>query len=346
MKARGIAAVAGAALGVGAGLVAQRTAINRRRRNDPEGGEAFGSRRGQRSQVIHLEDGAQIFVEEVGPAGSKCGAIFIHGSCLRTDAWHYQLPGLGDRRLVFYDLRGHGLSQPKGDSAYTIRTLGNDLLRVMDEVGLEEAVLVGHSIGGMIALDVCKEHPELLGSKIAGVALLNTTHRPGAETILGGATVAKVERVTRRPLDALGSRADQLDRLRRVIKPSNTIFMGVSLAAFGPHASAKQVDFTYDMLAETPADVIFDLVRSYRDNDVTEHLEAIDVPALVIGGTHDRLTMSQASEFLAEHLPQGELSLLNGCGHMSMLERHRDVNRLLTGFFDDTLGKERGGSRR
>lgn len=343
MNARGVGALAGAALGVGAGLVAQRTAINRRRRNDPEGGEAFGSRRGQRSQVIHAGDGAQIFVEETGPESRK-GAIFIHGSCLRTDAWHYQLAGLGDRRLVFYDLRGHGLSQPKGDSPYTLETLGNDLVRVIDEVGLDETVIVGHSVGGMIALDVCRRQPELMGSKIRGIALLNTTHRPGVETLLGGVTIAKVERFARRPLDALGTRAAQLDRLRRVIKPSNTIFMAVSLAAFGPHASAKQVDFIYDMLAETPADVIFDLVTLYRDNDVSDQLSSINVPALVVGGTHDRITVPRASEFLAEHLPKAELSLLNGCGHMSMLERHRDVNRLLTGFFDDTLGKEQGGS--
>ena len=343
MKPRGIAALAGAAVGVGAGLVAQRTVINRRRRNDPEGGEAFGTRSGTRSRVVEVGDGAEIFVEESGPE-SRRGAIFLHGSCLRTDVWHYQIPGLGDHRLVFYDLRGHGLSQPKGESEYTIATLARDLLRIMEEVGLEEAVIVGHSIGGMVALEVCKENPELLGSRIAGIALLNTTHRPGAETILGGATVAKVERFARRPLDALGTRAEQLDRLRRVIKPSNTIFMGVSLAAFGPHASAKQVDFTYDMIAETPADVIFNLVRSYRDNDVSAHLGAITVPALVIGGTHDRITMSHASEFLAENLPKAELALLNGCGHMSMLERHRDVNRLLTGFLDDVLGRELGGS--
>lgn len=338
MKARGVAALAGAAVGVGAGLVAQRTLINKRRRNDPEGGEAFGTRRGTRARSIPLEDGAKLFVEETGPEGARRGAVFLHGSCLRTDAWHYQLAGLGDHRLVFFDLRGHGLSQPKGDSEYTIRTLGDDLLKVAQDAGLDEVVIVGHSVGGMVALDVCRGHPDLLGSQIKGVVLLNTTHRPGAETILGGATVAKVERVTRRPFDALGGRAAQLERLRKVIKPSNTIFMAVSLAAFGPHGSAKQIDFVYDMLAETPADVIFDLVRSYRDNDVADHLGAINVPALVVGGTHDRITMSHASEFLAQNLPKAELTLLNGCGHMSMLERHRDVNRLLTRFFDDVLG--------
>jgi pimeloyl-ACP methyl ester carboxylesterase len=129
--------------------------------------------------------------------------------------------------------------------------------------------------------------------------------------------------------------------LRKIIKPTDTVFMAVSVAAFGPHASAKQIDFTYDMLADTPMDVIFDLIKSYRDFEVTDHLSQLTVPALVIGGTHDRLTIPKASEHLAENLPKAELKILQGCGHMSMLERHRELNKTLEGFFDDVLGAER-----
>jgi pimeloyl-ACP methyl ester carboxylesterase len=136
----------------------------------------------------------------------------------------------------------------------------------------------------------------------------------------------------------MGSRAEYVERLRKIIKPSDSIFMVVAAAAFGPHASAKQIDFTYDMLAETSADVLFDLMKSYRDFDVTEHLGEIKVPALVVGGTHDRLTVLAASEHLAANLPKAELKVLTGCGHMSMLERHRDLNRLMTAFLDDALG--------
>ena len=113
------------------------------------------------------------------------------------------------------------------------------------------------------------------------------------------------------------------------------------MSAFAPKASAKHIDFTYDMVSETPTDVIFDLVKSYRAFDVRDRLDEINIPALVIGGVHDRLTLPSASEYLAEHLPKSELHLLEGCGHMSMLERHDEVNALLERFFDDTLGRPR-----
>lgn len=337
MKKRGVWALAGTALGVGAGLVAQHSVVKRRRRNDTEAGEAFGTRRGERSRYIDLPDGAHIFVEETGPP-STSGVVFVHGSAMRTDLWHYQMVP-GDRRRIFYDLRGHGMSQPKGDGDFTIAQLAADLETVIVDAGLEEAVIVGHSVGGMIALELCKQRPDLLGSTIKGLVLLNTTHRPAVETLIGGASVAKVERLVRWPLDALGAKAQYVERLRKIVRPTDSIFLMVSIAAFGAGASAKQIDFTYDMLADTPADVIFDLIKSYRDYDVTEHLGAVTVPALVIGGTHDRITVGAASEEIAAALPKAELKMLEGAGHMSMLERHREVGRCLDRFLGDVLGR-------
>ncbi len=336
-KKKGLFAFAGAAVGVGAGLVAQRSMVRRRRLNDTEVGEKFGTRRGERSQTIELDDGARIFIEEIGPESSR-GAVFIHGSALRTDVWHYQLQGIGPHRLVFYDLRGHGLSQPKGEADFTISTLADDLDRVIEASGLKEVVIVGHSVGGMIALKYASSRPDALGTHVKGLVLLNTTHRPAYETAVGGATVSRIERVLRHPLDLIGSQHRSVDRLRKIIKPSDSVFMAVSLASFGPHASAHQVDFAYDMLAETETDVLFDLFRCYRDFEVTDLLGDIAVPVLVVSGTHDRLTVSGASQFLADHLPKAELKLIEGCGHMTMLERHADFNRTLETFLNDTLG--------
>jgi pimeloyl-ACP methyl ester carboxylesterase len=332
-------ALGGAALGVGAGIVAERLAIRRRRERDPEAGEAFGSRRGQRSRKITLEDGATLFVEEVG-AESPRAAVFLHGSALRTDQWHYQMAGIGYHRLVFFDLRGHGLSQPKGEAAYSIETLAGDLGWLISELGLEEVVLVGHSVGGMIGMRLCLKRPELLGSRIKGLVLANTTHGPIVDTIIGGAVAVRLERLLRRPLDVVGTQSRRIDVLRRVVRPSDAVFWGVALAAFGTHPSASQIDFTYDMLSETPTDVILDLVRSYRDVDVTDHLSEINVPCLVVAGSHDRLTLPAASERLAEELPKAELRMLEGCGHMSMLERHAEFNEMLGEFLDDVLGDQ------
>jgi pimeloyl-ACP methyl ester carboxylesterase len=294
-------------------------------------------RRGVRPQFVDRPDGAHLFVEEIGPRSTR-GVVFIHGSALRTDVWHYQMAGLGEHRLVFYDLRGHGRSVPKGDLDFTLKTLGDDLLAVIEDAGLDEVVVVGHSVGGMLALQLLAERRDLRGAPIKGLVLVNSTYGPGAETVIGGTAVARLERAVRRPLDFLGAKHEYVHRLRSLIRPSDTLFMAVALAAFGPSPSARQVDFTYDMTADTNTDVIFDLIKCYRDLDVGDKLGDINVPTLVIGGTHDRLTVSDASEYLAAHLPKAELKLFERCGHMSMLERHREFNSVVTSFLDDTLG--------
>jgi pimeloyl-ACP methyl ester carboxylesterase len=333
-------ATAGTVVGVGAGLLMQHSTVAKRRRHDPEGAEQFGSRRGIRSRKVALADGAELFVEEVGPETDRA-AVFIHSSAMRTDVWHYQIPGIGAHRLVFYDLRGHGLSHPKGAAPFSITQLADDLLEVIEATGLREVVLVGHSIGGMIALELCKERPELLDSLVAGLVLANTTYRPAVESLgLGGAAISRMERFTRRPLDVLGNHAVPIDRLRNVLPPSDLFFLAVSVATFGPSASARQIDLIYDMMSETGTDVLFDLMKAYRHFDVRECLDQVTVPALVIGGTHDRLTLPSASVYLAEHMPHAQLRLLEGCGHMSMLERHDEFNAMLKVFLDDTLGRD------
>ena len=339
---KGIGALVGAAVGLGAAAVAERAALKRKRQRDPEGEEEFGTKRGVRSQRIRLSDGAQVFVEEVGPESRK-GAIFIHGSALRTDMWHYQFDGLGEHRLIFCDLRGHGLSGPAGEKDYSMETLTADLCDLLEELDLEEVVIVGHSVGGMIALELCKRFPDRVGRQVKGLVLTNTTYGPVTETLIGGGTgLARFERITRRPFDALRSQHSRIEALRKVVRPSDAMFWMVALAAFGKGASAKQIDFVYDMVSETPIEVVFDLVRSYRDFDMTDHLDLVTVPCLVIGGTEDRLTTVRASEYLAEHLPKADLHVFDGVGHMSMLERHEEFNRLVEGFLDDVLGKNGG----
>jgi len=340
VKKRDVFTLAGTVVGVGAGVLAQKSVVSRRRRNDPEAGERFGTRRGERARLVHLPDGADLYVEEAGPSSSK-GALFIHGSALRTDVWHYQMRGIGDHRLVFMDLRGHGRSQPKGDLDFTIDNLVRDIEAVIEDSELEEVVLVGHSVGGMIALQLASSRMEWLGARVKGLVLVNTTYRPAYDTSIGGAIVSKLERVIRHPLDAVGNYHSSIERLRKIVRPTDSVFLGVAFAAFGPGASAKQIDFTYDMTSDTSAGVLFDLVKSYRDYDVTELLGDLTVPVLVLTGTHDRLTVPKASQYLAEHLPKAELHVFENCGHMTMLERHDDFNAMLDRFLSDTLGADR-----
>jgi pimeloyl-ACP methyl ester carboxylesterase len=154
MKRSNGVALATAAAGLAAGVVAERLALKKRRARDPESDEAFGSKRGGRSHRLDILDGASLFIEETGPR-SKRGVVFVHGSGLRTDMWHYQIDAFEGRRLIFYDLRGHGLSQPKGEDDYSIKRLARDLRVVIEDRRLEEVVIVGHSVGGMVAQQLC-----------------------------------------------------------------------------------------------------------------------------------------------------------------------------------------------
>ena len=333
----------GGAVALAAGRAVERLAVERRRRNDPSASEEYGSRRGVRARKLQLEDGAEIFIEEAGPE-SRRGAVFIHGSALRTDQWYHQLPGLADHRLIFYDLRGHGLSRSRGEAEFSIRTLARDLLAVVEDCNLEQLVLVGHSIGGMVALELCHIRPDLVGSPIVGLVLVNTTYRPAVETLAGGALIARLERITRHPFDSLKAHSERIERLRKITEPADLAFWIVRFFGFGPKAPAKVVDFTYEMMSETDAELIFDLIKSYRAFDVRGALADIRIPALVIGGGCDRLTLPEASEFIAENLPDAKLSLLPNCGHMLCLEQPEEFNDLLKTFLDRTLGEKQARS--
>ncbi len=341
-------ALGGAALGLGAGLAAQHTLVKRRRIGDTESSEPFTRRRGERARTIRTPDGASIFIEETGPV-SKSGVVFIHGSALRTDLWHYQMPGIDGRRLVFFDLRGHGRSQRgglgrtsnkprKGELEFSVTTLAKDLEAVIEDCGLEEVVLVGHSIGGSVALELCRLHPEWINERIRGLVVANTSARL-SQTTAAGEMMIQLDRFLKRPTEFLvGGRSRYLDRLRKIVRPTDTAFLVVSFVAFGGQASAKQVDLTYDMVADTPSETILDLFKAYRTFDMWDELDDILVPTVVISGTEDRITVPSASEHLASRLPKAELIMLEGCGHMSMLERHEEFNTILSSFIADHLG--------
>lgn len=337
-RRQGVVRLAGAALGLGTGIVAEHTLVSRRRRHDPEWDEDLGGRRGVRRRLLERPDGACLHIQEAGPP-ARTGIVFVHGSALSAAVWHYQMTGVRGRRCVFFDLRGHGLSQPKGSAPFTVATLAGDLRAVVRDAGLDSALIVGHSLGGMAALQLLVEEPGLVDCHVAGLMLANSTYGPAAETLIGGAVIARAERLVRRPFDMLGTQSQRLDGLRRLGRASDALFWSVAFAAFGPRPSAKQVDLAYGLLAGTPADVIFDLVRSLRAFDVRNRLDEVTVPVLALAGSHDRLTIPEASSYLAEHLPDAHLVVLDGCGHLPMLERHREFNRLLGDFADDSLGE-------
>ena len=104
-------------------------------------------------------------VEGTGPP-----LFLIHGIGAARDTWRFVLPGLTDRfTVISYDLRGHGTS-PKPDGEFGLDELVDDLERVRELSGFEQAHFAGHSLGGMIGPAYARKHPD----RVLSLGLLST----------------------------------------------------------------------------------------------------------------------------------------------------------------------------
>ncbi len=323
------------AAGAAAGLAAERYFVGRdRKRPDPEAKEPFGSMRGEPAGPLESFDGTRLNVEVAGPDGAPTLAM-AHGFSLNTTLWHYQIRDLPPQhRLVVYDARGHGRSEKARAGDWSLEALARDLEAVVRAHGGPDPVaLVGHSMGGMTVLKFCELFPEQIGTRVGAIVLMNTT----AADVMGGMLpggarrlTAAIQMIQEGAVRALASNAGRVDRVRG--RSRDLAYIAVRAMGVGPKALPSIVEFIDGMLAETPTEVWASLLPSLLALDVSEVLDVLDVPTLVMFGTHDRLTPPGAAERMAKAIKGAELSVVQDAGHMSMLERPQVVNAELRRF--------------
>ncbi|MBI1759685.1 MAG: alpha/beta hydrolase [Actinobacteria bacterium] len=356
MKVTRRAGVLGSVAGVGAatvaaGLAVERYAVGRYRRTpDPEAGQPFGALVADRSRSVTAEDGAALYVEEVGPLDAPLTVVFVHGYCLSMGSWHYQRIGLtrnGQQanRMVFYDQRGHGRSG-RGDSARcTIDQLGRDLFAVLGGLGPGPLVLVGHSMGGMTIMALAEQHPELFGDRVVGTVLLSTSTGLLGEVTLGlPALLATVKNPLLPALmRQLGQRARMAERGRRL--GADLMWLAVRRVGFGGRqVPSSLVDYAAEMIAATPIPVIADLYTAVVGHEKLAALAALHaVPTLVVVGGRDVITPPEHSRRMVAALPGAELLEIEEAGHVVMMERPDLVNLHLRSLLTRV---SRGDSRR
>ena len=330
------AGIAGAAVGVlaagaAAGIFAERKLVARRRAEAPQ---PFGSVRGERHPVV-ADDGLELYAE-VDPADAEgddgVTVVFVHGYALNLDCWHFQRLALrGAHRLALYDQRSHGRSRRSRSEHCTIDQLGRDLEVVVEELsGDRPVVLVGHSMGGMTIMALAERHPEWFGTKAIGVALISTSAGGLKASTLGlpGLPGRLLHRVSPAVMATMARAPQLIERGRRV--GSDIGFVVTRRLAFGTEVPQEYVDFTDEMLAATPIDVVADFFPGFDDHDKFAALDAIaTVPSMVIAGGRDQITPFVHSRRIAERIGTGELVELPEAGHMVLLEFHDEVSKAL-----------------
>jgi len=340
--------VAGAALGAGAALAAGWAAQHRlatRTVVSDQDLEAEGLVLPDDvvHHVVEADDGGRIHVVE---RGRGTPLVLLHGFMLSSATWVHQFQDLADHhRVIAVDLRGHGQSEPGADGFSArradrgaprgaavqprspgIRRMADDVRSVLEALDVEHAVVVGHSMGGMVALQLVPEMPSAeLHRRVAGLVLVSTTAGPFSR-VPGYARMARAAGPASSLALSLAGRAGV------TALPAQDLRWWVTRTGFGADAPRPQIRFVERLHTSTAPATLAQLLPSLAMFDVSHAIGTVDVPVLVVVGSHDRLTPPRHARRMAAALAQAQLVELPRCGHMPMLERRREFSRLLDEF--------------
>ena len=287
---------------------------------------------------VSSDDGTDIAVEILGDNHPGPTLVFIHGWTFSSRSWHYQRMLAERHRLVLMDHRDHGESAEGPREHRVIDQLGRDLHAVIAATcNGRDVILVGHSMGGMTIMALAAEYPELFGTQVKGVALLDTSaRRPEEHTFnLRGPFAGLFLKQWSSSLALMVSDPVKAERARR-----SGSAISVRISGFlNLHRSSDRrlAKFTEAMTAATKAQVVGDFWADLDIHDKLKALEAINgVPTLVVVGSADRLTPVSDARIIAKELPGSRLLELDRAGHCAMLERPDAVNAALLDLVAET----------
>jgi pimeloyl-ACP methyl ester carboxylesterase len=254
-------------------------------------------------------DGTRIAYDIIGDGPA---IVLTHSILFDHDMWSHQVPVLreGGWRVINIDLRGHGQSPPVRQP-FTIYDLADDVIAVLDAVGVDQAVWCGQSVGGMLSLRAAARYPE----RVQALVLAGTAAGPEGH------------------IDGIRYRAmalwNQLFGLRALQSQVTPLFFGVA-------AQQDQVELVAEhqrRWAKMDRPTVRAYVRALvRRDDIRGLLPLIDVPTLVLVGEHDEAEPVAKSQEIANGLPKANLAVIPDAGHLAPLEQPESVTRLLVAF--------------
>ncbi|WP_289078065.1 3-oxoadipate enol-lactonase [uncultured Thalassospira sp.] len=251
-------------------------------------------------------NGTHIHYSQSGP---KDAPVLVFSNSLGTDLriWDDVVAALSERfNIVTYDKRGHGLSGI-GDAPYDIALHANDLIGLLDHLGLDKVIICGLSVGGLIAQKVTQLQPE----RVRGLILCDTAPKLGDYN--GWNT--RIEAIKADGIDVLGDAIMErwLSPMFRKDRPLETAMYR-------------------DMLVRTTEAGYIGTCVALRDGDLREAAGKIAVPTLCICGSDDLATPPAVVREMATMIPNAEFELIDGVGHLPCIETPELLTRLIDRF--------------
>ncbi len=258
-------------------------------------------------QAIHLH---------YAEAGHGMPVLLVHGFPFDHRIWDGALGELGaSYRVIAPDLRGFGDSTAP-DAGYEMDDLAGDLIRLLDRLGIERAVWVGHSMGGYVTLAALRRWPE----RIPAVVFVGSHAQPDSRE----------------------------KKLQRETSAEAVMQTGVSDTAFTMMGTifADEVDRQgdmaqriYDMMVHAAPHAVAGALRGMAARpDSREVARKLAIPALVIAGEDDEAVGADLTDEQAALIPGARRVIIPGAGHMPMVEQPDAFTGALREFLDHVAG--------
>lgn len=248
--------------------------------------------------------------------------VFVHGNFASWRWWKPVLDRLPPGFLAYApDLRGCGDTRPKGETAssYGIPQLADDLQALVEALDLGPFHLVGHSLGGAVALQFALQHSRMVRS----LTLVSPAPAAGLAAMREGTSrLAQSLRMVD-PADAPAMAALESGyRVQRAFG-LNRLPLRRALAEMMPGASLEtaEVDALVDDAARMSPEALVGFLQALHEWNVEGELGRLRVPTLIVAGEMDTLVPPAASQRTAEILPRGQLLVWSQVGHSPQIER-------------------------
>ena len=282
---------------------------------------------------IDRPGGRSLHVELYGTAG-KPAIVLTHGWGLDREEWRYARKELGDRfRLITWDLPGLGKSDAPADRDWALERLAADLGAVVELAGPSPVILLGHSIGGMIALTYCKLFPQALGTRVSGLVLAHSTYTNPVRTTAASGFYMAIQKPILEPLCHLMVWLSPVFRALNWLSYLNgSAHRSTERSTFSGQESRQQLDFLTRYTPKvSPAVIGRGMLAMFR-YDATSVLRTIPVPTLVVVGDQDRQTTAEAGEFMRQAIPEAELYVIRSARHGGLFEHHGSFHAKVADF--------------
>ncbi|GAA1475186.1 alpha/beta hydrolase [Corynebacterium felinum] len=270
-------------------------------------------------------EGLRYYIE-----GDDCApvtVVFVHGYTLAASSWHFQIASIAeDARCIAVDLRGHGKSAEVAVADCSIDGAADDVMTVLDDAEVTgPVVFVGHSMGGMVVLNLLRRYPQFRVN-CAGVVLISTSAQPFAT---GGAAKLLQLPFIDNIRDVALDNPDEVEALRDKVK--EIVVPLLSSMSFAAETTDGQQEHHVKMINDTPLSTLVGFIDDLEHHDESEALQCVsNIPARVLVGGSDAMTPVSQSDFICQNWPHAQLRVVDGAGHMLPMEQPAIVNATIT----------------